>query len=81
MVDPPTKVSLKGVSKIVPIGILNYFRVEFTKDIDEPPSDGLFVCRPSIDVEIDIVHPFLRMVNVDRFRGHVKITEPVSTMI
>src|SRR3954462_7850959 len=78
MVDAPTKVSLKRVSKIVPVCVLNYFRVELPKDIDEPPTDRLFVCRTSVDMEIDIIHPFLGMVHINRFWCHVKITKPDS---
>src|SRR5678815_3480791 len=43
VVDPPSKVSLEGVSKIIPIRILDLIWMEPAKDVDEPPGSRLFV--------------------------------------
>jgi hypothetical protein len=69
-------VSLKGVSEVIPISVLHELRMEFAKDVNEPPRHGLFVSRAGVDMEIDIVYTLFRMVDVDWLRCNVEITYP-----
>ena len=73
VVDAPAEITLEGIAKEIPIGVLNDIRVKFAKDIDESPGDGPFVGIPGVDVEIGIVHAFFRMIDVNRFGGDVEI--------
>ena len=76
MVNPPSEVSLKGVSKIVPVRILNKVWVEFTEDIYESPGHSLLVSVAGVNVEIDIVHALVRMVDINRLWRDVEISNP-----
>jgi hypothetical protein len=50
--------------------------VEHAKDIDESPGDGLLVGVSCVDVKIGIVHAPFRMVDVNRPRGDIEISNP-----
>jgi hypothetical protein len=48
MVDPPAEVSLKGIAKIIPIGVLNDVWMQSAKHVNETPGNRLFVSCSSI---------------------------------
>src|SRR5260370_26625290 len=76
MVDAPTEVSLKGVSEVIPISVLHELRMEFAKDVHEPPRHRLFINRAGVNMEIDIVYTLFRMVDIDGLGRDVEITNP-----
>src|ERR1700676_5027184 len=76
MVDAPTEVSLKGVSEVIPISVLHELRMEFAKDVDEPPRYGLLISRAGVNMEIDIVCTLFRMVDIDGLGRDVQVTNP-----
>jgi hypothetical protein len=76
MVDAPAEVSLEGVAKEIPIGVLNDIRVKLAEDIDESPGCGLLVSVAGVDVKIGIVDAFFRMVDIDGFGGDIEVANP-----
>src|SRR2546423_4525787 len=76
MIDSPAPVILKSVPEIIPIGVLDAVRIKLPEYVDESPGDCLLVGVPGIDVEIDVVHAPVRMVDIDRFRSHVQVSKP-----
>src|ERR1700693_4452807 len=71
VIDAPAKVTLKRFSKEIPVGILHTIRMELSKDVDESPSNCLFVGGSRIDVEIYIVHTPLGVIHVDRLGSDI----------
>lgn len=76
MVDAPTEVSLEGIPEVVPISVLNGFRVEFAKDVNEPPGGCFFVSISSVDVKIDVVDALFRMINVNWLWSDIDVAHP-----
>lgn len=68
----------KSVPEVVPIGVLHPIRVELTKHISESPANRVTIRFACVNVKIRIVHAVIRMVNIDRLRRDVQITEPNS---
>ena len=76
MVDAPAPIMCKSVPEVVPIGVLHAIRVELTKHISESPANRVTIRFACVNVKIRIVHAVIRMVNIDRLRRDVQITEP-----
>ena len=76
MIDAPSPVVRKSVTEIVPISVLHPFEVEPPKHIMESPADRVTIGFARLDVEVRIVDAAIRVVDVDRFRRDIQITEP-----
>ena len=67
----PPEIALKRVSKEIPVRILHALRMKLSKDVDEPPTGRLFVGGSRVDVEIYIVYPPVRVIDVDRLGSDI----------
>src|ERR1700680_2640721 len=76
MIDTPAPVVAKRVTKIVPVRVLHAFRMELAKNIGEAPGATFFVSVACVNVEINITDAAVGVINVDRLRRGVQVSDP-----
>ena len=76
VVDTPAEIPLECIPEVIPIGILDSFRVQLSKHVDKTLGDRLVVGVPSVDMKVDIVHPSVRVVDINGFWSDVQVTHP-----
>ena len=82
MVEPPALVSAKASShSVIPEGVLTGVGAVFSEDIDKAPLDKILESISYFIAKTDVALELFGVVDINRGRGDIKITDPNDFVI